>query len=106
MVLADQVKQYIVNKVKESMVVADEVTDVSNKEQLSIVLSYVDCATLMILSVFSNVIQEFLTLRHISLMYPNVSTLVKILCTLPVTTCSAERSFSSMKWNKPLSAQQ
>ena len=38
-----------------------------------------------------------LTLRHISSMYPNIAALVKILCTLPVTTCSAERSFSSLK---------
>ena len=34
-----------------------------------------------------------LTLRHISSMYPNITALVKILCTLPVTSCSAERSF-------------
>ena len=40
------------------------------------------------------------TLRHISSMYPNITALVKILCTLPVTTCTAERSFSSLKWSK------
>ena len=33
-------------------------------------------------------------------MYPNISALAKILCTLPVTTCTAERSFSSLKRNK------
>ena len=38
-----------------------------------------------------------LTLRHISSMYPNIVVLVKILCTLSITTCSAERSFSSLK---------
>ena len=38
------------------------------------------------------------TLRH---HYLYVSQqLVKILCTLPVTTCSAERSFSGLKWVK------
>ena len=31
-----------------------------------------------------------LTLRHVSSMYPNITALVKILCTLPVTSCSAE----------------
>ena len=30
------------------------------------------------------------TLRHTTCMYSNITTLVKILCTLPVTTCSAE----------------
>ena len=40
------------------------------------------------------------TLRHISSMYPNITALVKILCTLPVTTCTAERSFSSLKRSK------
>jgi hypothetical protein len=40
------------------------------------------------------------TLRHISSMYPNITTLIKILCTLPVTTCTAERSFSSLKRSK------
>ena len=40
------------------------------------------------------------TLTHVSSMYPNISSLAKILCTLPVTTCTAERSFSSLKRNK------
>ena len=40
------------------------------------------------------------TLRHISSMYPNITALIKILCTLPVTTCTAERSFSSLKSSK------
>ncbi|XP_075037461.1 52 kDa repressor of the inhibitor of the protein kinase-like [Mixophyes fleayi] len=31
------------------------------------------------------------------LAYPNINTLLKILCVLPVTTCEAERSFSSLK---------
>ena len=30
-------------------------------------------------------------------MYPNIRALVCILCTLTVTTCSAERSFSGLK---------
>ena len=38
-----------------------------------------------------------LTLRHVSPMYPNVIALIKIFCTLPVTSCSAERSFSGLK---------
>ena len=38
-----------------------------------------------------------LTPRHLSSMYPNIAALVKILCTLPITTCSAERLFSSLK---------
>ena len=33
------------------------------------------------------------TVRHASSMYPNIRALVTILCTLPVTSCSAERSF-------------
>ena len=40
------------------------------------------------------------TLRHISSMYPNITALIKILCTLPVTTCTAERFFSSLKRSK------
>ena len=39
-------------------------------------------------------------LRHISSMYPNITALIKILCTLPVTTCTAERSSSSLKRSK------
>ena len=38
-----------------------------------------------------------LTLKHVSLMFPNISTLIKILSTLSVTFCSAERSFSGLK---------
>ncbi|KAG7178148.1 52 kDa repressor of the inhibitor of the protein kinase-like 3 [Homarus americanus] len=30
-------------------------------------------------------------------MFPNIRTLLTILCTLPVTTCSAERSFSALE---------
>ena len=37
------------------------------------------------------------TLRHATGMYPNIRALVSILCTLPVTSCSAERSFSGLK---------
>ena len=32
------------------------------------------------------------TVRHASSMYPNIRALVTILCTLPITSCSAERS--------------
>ena len=49
-VLADQVKQNILQKVqavKWYTVIADEVTDVSTKEQLSIVLRYVDSVSLV-----------------------------------------------------------
>lgn len=38
-----------------------------------------------------------LTVRHTSSMFPNINILIRILCTLPVTTCSAERSFSGLK---------
>ena len=38
-----------------------------------------------------------LTIRQVSSMFPNINALVRILCTLPVTTCSAERSFSGLK---------
>ena len=38
-----------------------------------------------------------LTLRHTSSMYPNIGVLIRILCTLPVTSCSVERSFSGLK---------
>uniref|UniRef100_A0A1X7UVB9 HAT C-terminal dimerisation domain-containing protein n=1 Tax=Amphimedon queenslandica TaxID=400682 RepID=A0A1X7UVB9_AMPQE len=37
------------------------------------------------------------TLAQASSMYPNVKTLLIILFTLPVTSCLAERSFSSLK---------
>ena len=36
-------------------------------------------------------------LKHAISMYPNIRALISILCTLPVTSCSAERSFSSLK---------
>ena len=38
-----------------------------------------------------------LTLKHASSMFPNIRCLIQLLCTLPVTTCSAERSFSDLK---------
>ena len=44
-VLADQVRQMIIGNVQVAKwfsVIADEVTDVSNKEKLSLVLRYVD----------------------------------------------------------------
>ena len=50
-ILADQVIQSIISRVKAAKcfsVIADEVTDVSNKEQLSIALRYVDSATLLV----------------------------------------------------------
>ena len=37
------------------------------------------------------------TLTRISSFYPNNKALVTILCTLPVTSCIAERSFSGFK---------
>ena len=37
------------------------------------------------------------TLRQVSSMYPNVRAMVHLLAMLPATTCSAERSFSSLK---------
>lgn len=37
------------------------------------------------------------TLFDTTSMYPNIKALIKILCTFPVTTCSAERSFSGLK---------
>ena len=49
-VLADQVREKIVRKVKAArwyMIVSDEVTDVSSKEQLTIVLRYVDSESLL-----------------------------------------------------------
>ena len=36
-------------------------------------------------------------LRHASTMFPNIRALLCILCTFPVTSCSAERSFSALK---------
>ena len=38
-----------------------------------------------------------LTISQVSSVYPNISTLLKLFCTLPVTSCSAERSFSKLK---------
>ena len=37
------------------------------------------------------------TLTRISSFYPNIKTLVTTLCTLPVTSCTAERFFSGPK---------
>ena len=37
------------------------------------------------------------TLSKISEFYPNIKALVTVVCTLPVTSCSAERSFSGLK---------
>ena len=37
------------------------------------------------------------TLPHASSYYPNIGVLLRILCTLPVTSCSSERSFSALK---------
>ena len=39
-------------------------------------------------------------LRQASSMFPNIRAMASILCTLPVTSCTAERSFSSLKRNK------
>ena len=37
------------------------------------------------------------TLQHASCMFVNIRSLLEILCTLPVTSCSSERSHSSLK---------
>ena len=37
------------------------------------------------------------TLPHASSYYANIGILLRILCTLPVTSCSFERSFSALK---------
>ena len=37
------------------------------------------------------------TLRQVTSMYPNIRALITIICTLPVTSCSVERSFSGLK---------
>ena len=37
------------------------------------------------------------TLPRLSSMYPNIKILTTVLCTLPVTSCTAERSFSRLK---------
>ena len=50
-ILADQVRQKIIRKVHQAKwfsVIADEVTDISNKEQLSLVVRYVDVDTLFV----------------------------------------------------------
>ena len=50
-VVPDQVRQEIIRKVHQAKwfsVIADEVTDVSNKEQLSLVVRYVDLDTLLV----------------------------------------------------------
>ena len=49
--LAEQVRQQIISKVQAAKwftVIADEVTDAANKEQLSVVLRYIDPGTLLI----------------------------------------------------------
>ena len=50
-VLADQVRQKIIWKVHRAKwfsIIADEVTDVSNKEQLNLVVRYIDVDTLLV----------------------------------------------------------
>ena len=50
-VVADQVRQKIIKNVQKARwfsVIADEVTDVSNKEQLSLVVRYVDLDTVLV----------------------------------------------------------
>ena len=50
-VLADQVRTTIIRKIHQAKwfsVIADEVTDVSNKEQLSLVVRFVDADTLLV----------------------------------------------------------
>ena len=42
-------------------------------------------------------IVESLKLCHNLRTYPNIEALLKILATLPVTTCTAERSFNALK---------
>lgn len=37
------------------------------------------------------------TLPHVSSLFPNITVLLKILCTLPVTSCTSERAFSGLK---------
>ena len=39
----------------------------------------------------------FHTLPQVSSYYANIGTILRILCTLPVTSCSSERSFSALK---------
>ena len=43
------------------------------------------------------------TIKHTSAMYPNIRALMSILCTLQVTSCSVERSFSGLKRIKTVS---
>eukprot|EP00117_Sycon_ciliatum_P011780 scpid47775/ scgid13111/ 52 kDa repressor of the inhibitor of the protein kinase; 58 kDa interferon-induced protein kinase-interacting protein; Death-associated protein 4; THAP domain-containing protein 0 len=38
-----------------------------------------------------------LSLPHASQMFPNIRAILQLLCTLPVTSCSSERSFSALK---------
>ncbi|KAF0752713.1 52 kDa repressor of the inhibitor of the protein kinase-like, partial [Aphis craccivora] len=40
------------------------------------------------------------TLIHASEFYPNIKELLKIICVIPVTTCTAERTFSSLRRTK------
>ena len=50
-IFGDQTREKILNTVKratEYAVIADEVKDVHNKEQLSLVLRYVDCDIILI----------------------------------------------------------
>ncbi|XP_022164654.1 52 kDa repressor of the inhibitor of the protein kinase-like, partial [Myzus persicae] len=39
-------------------------------------------------------------LTHASEFYPNIKELLKIICVIPVTTCTAERTFSSLRRTK------
>ena len=39
-------------------------------------------------------------LQEASCMFPNIQILLKVLCTMPVTMCTSERSHSGLKWIK------
>jgi len=39
-------------------------------------------------------------LTHSSEFYPNIKELLKIICVIPVTTCTAENTFSSLRRTK------
>ena len=67
-VLSDQVRQKIIRKVhqvKLFSVIADEVTDISNKEQLSLVVRYVDLDTLLVRETYSALLSVILGYRAV-----------------------------------------
>ncbi|KAK4259584.1 hypothetical protein QN277_005900 [Acacia crassicarpa] len=112
-VAASLVTRAIISDIGDNFfsILVDEARDISIKEQMAIVLRYVNCnSDTYIADVQLN--PDFLNLQGIAdlakrmvekkkhIVYPLVYLLVKLALTLPVATASMERAFSAMKYIK------